>query len=202
MRAALAVGLLLAGCATEPAPTVVAVAPTATPTKALDPKPLPAPLGLGRPATDEEIAAWDRDVNAQGVGLPEGRGDVPTGRTLFTQQCAACHGLKGEGTPIAPALIGREPTGGFGDDPKAVRTIGNWWPHATTVFDYIQRAMPQTAPGSLAPDQTYALTAFLLAENGAVGADFVADKTSLPAVKMPTKVTFVADDRETTSEFR
>ncbi len=192
--------LLLVACGTAPEPTP---APReATPTKPLDPKPLPAALGLGRAATDEEIAAWDRDVDPSGRGLPEGRGDVATGKALYAAQCAACHGAAGEGTPIAPAVVGREPTTGFGEDPKLVRTIGNWWPHATTVFDYLQRAMPQNAPGSLTPDQTYALTAYLLAENGAVGADFVADKTTLPAVKMPTKIVFVPDDREGTPEFR
>lgn len=176
--------------------------PAAKPARPMDPKPIPAALGLGRPATPEEVAAWDKDVDASGRGLPAGQGDVATGRDLFKAQCIACHGLKGEGTPIAPALIGREPMGGFGDDPELPRTIGNYWPYPTTIYDYIQRAMPQTAPGSLKPEQVYALTAFLLAENGAVPEDFVADKDSLPKVVMPKTVTFVMDDREESTEVR
>lgn len=193
--------LWLASCTS--APPATDPAPAIDPVPAVNaPAPLPPPVGLGRPATPEEIAAWDRDVDPTGRGLPDGRGDVPTGRALYAERCAACHGPAGEGTPIAPAVVGREPTTGFADDWKLVRTIGNWWPHATTVFDYVQRAMPQTAPGSLTPDETYALTAFLLAENGAVTADFVADRTTLPQVVMPTKITFVDDDRGETTSFR
>jgi hypothetical protein len=164
---------------------------------------VPEHLGLGRPADPARIAAWDRDVDAQGNGLPAGRGTVAEGEVLYTQlACAGCHGLAGEGG-IAPKLVGTDPATGFGEQWRGhERTIGNWWPHATTVFDYLQRAMPQTAPGSLTPDQTYALTAFLLARNGAVPQDFVADATSLPAVKMPTKIIFVPDDREQTAAFR
>lgn len=198
----IALGLLIA-CAGGPSDAVAPPEGSAlAPTKPLDPKPLPAPLGLGRTATPDEIAAWDRDVDPSGHGLPSGKGDVATGRALFATKCAACHGAKGEGTPIAPMLAGTVPMTGFADDPKIPRTIGNWWPHASTLFDYVQRAMPQTAPGSLPPDETYALVAFLLAENGAVPQDFVADAASVPAVKMPTKVQFVRDDREGTSEFR
>lgn len=160
------------------------------------------PIGLGRPATADEIAAWDIDVMPDGRGLPAGRGTVEEGRALYATQCVACHGLKGEGT-VGPKLVGPTPKSGFGDDWKDhPRTIGNWWPYATTVFDYVRRAMPQYAPGSLSADQTYALTAFLLAENGIVGADFVADAQTLPAVKMGTTVTFVRDDREQSTAVR
>lgn len=196
--------LFALGCAGGPAADVVSTPPAGTfaPTKPLDPKPLPAPIGLGRAATPEEIAAWDKDVDPSGHGLPPGQGDVATGRALFAQKCLACHGAKGEGTPIAPMLAGAVAMTGFADDPKIPRTMGNWWPYSTTAFDYVQRAMPQNAPGSLPPEETYALVAFLLAENGAVPQDFVADAKSLPAVKMPTKVQFVRDDREGTPEFR
>jgi cytochrome c len=158
-------------------------------------------LGLGRAATAEEIAAWDLDVDTRGKGLPPGAGHVTAGASLFIARCAACHGLAGEGG-TAPRLVGTEPTTGFGDDPRLPKTIGNFWPYATTLYDYVGRTMPQTAPGSLTPDETYALAAWLLHVNGAVPADFVADAHTLPAVKMPTRLTFVADDRESTSEFR
>lgn len=201
---------ILAACAPEtpppppsiPAPPPAVGLPAGLP-PAAPPAAAPAAFGFGRPATAEEIAAWDRDVHPSGEGLPPGRGTVEEGRALYAVQCAACHGLKGEGG-VGPKVIGPDlPKTGFGEDWRGhERTIGNWWPYPTTIFDYVQRAMPQTAPGSLTPDQTYALTAFLLAENGAVPADFVADAQTLPAVKMPTKVTFVPDDREGTAEFR
>jgi mono/diheme cytochrome c family protein len=185
-----------------PPPRPAAGLPAGLP-PAAPPAAAPAALGLGRAATPTEIAAWDRDVHPSGEGLPPGRGSVADGKVLYTAQCAACHGLKGEGG-VGPKLFDPAlPTTGFGEEWRGhERIIGNWWPYATTVFDYVQRAMPQTAPGSLTPDQVYALTAFLLAENGAVGADFVADAKSLPGVKMPTKIQFVPDDREGTAEFR
>lgn len=153
--------------------------------------------GLGRDATAEEIAAWDLDVDPTGRALPPGRGTVPEGEALFRAQCAACHGLNGEGggNGMYPQLIGREHTSGFADDFKKHKTIGNWWPYPTTIFDYVRRAMPQTQPGSLTPDQIYALSAYLLHKNDAVPVDFVADKDTLPKVKMPTTITFVPDDR-------
>ena len=192
--------LLLAACQGEaPAP----VAPEASrPADVAAPAEAPERIGLGRAATAEEITAWDIDVDTRGHGLPPGSGTVADGKELYRTQCAACHGLAGEGG-VGPQVIGKEPTGGFGEAWKGhPRTIGNWWPYATTVYDYVHRAMPQTAPGSLTPDQTYALTAYLLAENGAVPADFVADATTLPAVQMPTKIAFVPDDREGSSGFR
>lgn len=211
----LMMGLLLvalAGCGgAPPAPRGPGATPPAGPAAATGLAGLPAaappvgptgPVGLGRPATADEIAAWDIDVMPDGRGLPAGRGTVEEGRALYATQCVACHGLKGEGT-VGPKLVGPTPKSGFGDDWKDhPRTIGNWWPYATTVFDYVRRAMPQYAPGSLSADQTYALTAFLLAENGIVGADFVADAQTLPAVKMGTTVTFVRDDREQSTAVR
>ena len=156
----------------------------------------PTGLGLGRAATEAEIAAWDIDVHPSGEGLPEGSGDVALGKSVYATQCVACHGPAGEGG-IGPQLIGREPRTGFGEAFKdRPRTIGNYWPYATTLFDYMRRAMPQYAPGTLTDAQVYGLSAYLLAENGIVGADFVADKTSLPAVKMGQAVEFVMDDRE------
>lgn len=197
--------LALAACAPEAPP---AGAPRSEPVGVVPaapsrPAPLPEALGIGRPADPALVAAWDRDVDDRGTGLPPGRGSVAEGEALYTSlACSACHGAAGEGG-VGPQLVGTEPATGFGEEWRGhPRTIGNWWPYATTVFDYLQRAMPQTAPGSLTPDQTYALTAYLLAKNGAVPMDFVADATSLPAVKMPTRVVFVPDDREGTSTFR
>jgi cytochrome c len=211
MGLAAALGLAACGGAAPPAPATAppaAVPPAAGDAPALASLPPAAPpvqagaLGLGSPATEAEIAAWDIDVLPDGRGLPPGRGTVDEGRALYAAQCVACHGVQGEGS-VGPKLVGAAPKDGFGDDWKShPRTIGNWWPYATTVFDYVRRAMPQYAPGSLTADQTYALTAFLLAENGIVGADFVADAASLPAVKMGTTVVFVRDDREGSTAVR
>lgn len=187
--------LLLLGCGEPRSPDPAGPAPQAAAPH------VPERLGLGRPATAEEIALWDLDVEPSGEGLPPGRGTVEEGRALYAGQCASCHGLKGEGAS-APALVGRSPAAGFADDPKLPKTIGNWWPYATTLYDYTRRSMPQNAPGTLSPDQLYALVAFLLAENGAVPADFIADARSLPAVQMPTRVQFIPDDRLETNTFR
>ena len=185
---ALLLTFALAGCDREPtAPASVERAPER--------------LGLGRAATPEEIEAWDIDVDPSGAGLPAGQGTVEEGRTLYARKCAACHGAKGEGG-VGPILVATEPKTGFADDYKLPRTIGNYWPYPTTIYDYVSRAMPQNAPGSLAPEEVYALVAFLLAENAAVPPGFVADATTLPAVKMPTRIEFVDDDRQGTADFR
>ena len=162
--------------------------------------------GLGRTPSDSEIAAWDIDVGPDGVELPPGRGTVAEGEALYRAQCAMCHNKGGEGMPPAyPAIIGRDPKGEgfhFASDPKLVKTIGNYWPHATTVFDYVRRAMPYTAPGSLTDDQVYALTAFLLAANKVIPADATLDAASLTRVKMPYADRFVPDDRRGGGEVR
>ena len=155
--------------------------------------------GLGRPATTAEIAAHDVDVGPDGVGLPPGSGTPAQGETVFTQQCASCHGAHGEGKlPLYPKLVGRDPraeTFGFATDPSLVRTIGDYWPYATTVFDYVRRAMPLTAPGSLTNDEVYAVTAYLLAANRVIPATATLDAAALTAVKMPAAGRFVPDDR-------
>jgi S-disulfanyl-L-cysteine oxidoreductase SoxD len=160
--------------------------------------------GVGRPATPAEIAAWDIDVNPTGKGLPPGRGTAEEGARVFATNCAACHGTKGEGLPTAPALVGREPREGFpfGQSLKHVRTVGNYWPYATTLYDYITRAMPATSPGSLTPDQTYAVVAWILAQNELIPPATVIDATSLPKVRMPARDRFVPDDRRPGGEFR
>ena len=159
---------------------------------------------IGRRATDDEIRAWDIDVNPEGKGLPPGHGTYAAGAAIFAQKCAACHGPHGEGMGPYPRLIGREPRDSFpfGRDLRYVKTIGNYWPYATTVYDYMHRAMPLTAPGSLRPDELYSLTAFLLAENDVIGRDVVMDARTLPRVRMPGRGHFVVDDRRGGAGFR
>jgi mono/diheme cytochrome c family protein len=161
----------------------------------------PVGYGLGRPATAEEIAALDLDVDPSGRGRAAGRGAGAPGRAPDAPRCAACHGAEGQGG-AAPLLVATGPGSGLADDYRLPRTIGNYWPYATTLYDYVRRAMPQNAPGSLTPDEVYAVVAFLLAENRAVPPDFVADAQTLPAVIMPTRVRFVPDDRAGGRMFR
>ncbi|HET8623555.1 MAG TPA: cytochrome c [Gemmatimonadales bacterium] len=163
-----------------------------------------ARFGLGRPATAEEIAAWNIDVNPSGDGLPPGRGSAADGAKVWAAKCAACHGEEGEGNERYPRLVGREPEQGFpfGRHLKYVRTVGNYWPYATTLYDYVYRAMPPTAPGSLAPDEIYGVVAWVLAENRVIPADAVMDAGSLPRVRMPARDRFVDDDRTGGKEFR
>jgi cytochrome c len=149
----------------------------------------PPPLPFGRLATPAEIAAADIDVRADGAGLPAGHGSVTDGAALFASGCAACHGEQGQ-KPIAgaPLLMG-----GLGSlaTPKPLQTAGSYWPYATTLFDYIRRAMPFQAPGSLTNDQVYALTAYILRLNGIVPDDTVLDAATLPKVRMPNRDGFV-----------
>ena len=160
--------------------------------------------GVGRPATRAEIAAWDIDVNPSGEGLPAGRGTAAQGARVFAAKCAACHGAEGEGLAAAPALVGREPREGFpfGQSLKYVRTVGNYWPYATTLYDYINRAMPPDAPGSLEADEIYAVVAWILSRNEIVGPTTIIDAASLPRVRMPARGRFVPDDRRPGAEFR
>jgi mono/diheme cytochrome c family protein len=156
----------------------------------------PQRLMIGTPVTPQEVAAADIDVLPNGAGLPPGRGTAAEGAKVYAASCASCHGPNGEGQGTYPALIGGpRGTFDFASDPKMVRTIGNYWPYATTVFDYVRRAMPLTAPGSLTADQTYAVTAYLLARNGLIDSSAVVDASSLPKVIMPARDHFVLDDR-------
>jgi S-disulfanyl-L-cysteine oxidoreductase SoxD len=152
-------------------------------------KPQPG-YGLGRPATPQEIAGWDIDVRADGAGLPPGRGAVGVGQAVFERRCAACHGENGEGG-AADALVGGAGTLATA---KPVRTVGSYWPYATTLFDYVRRAMPFNAPQSLTPDETYAVVAYVLFLNRIVPADSELDAKTLPAVKMPNRGGFRSPD--------
>jgi hypothetical protein len=156
----------------------------------------PGHYGLGRPATDAEIRALDIDVRPDGRGLPPGRGTVAEGEGLFVAKCAACHGIKGEGLS-SDRLVGRTPNDdfSFATNPALPRTIGSYWPYATTLFDYTRRTMPFVLPGSLTDNETYSLVAYLLFLNGIVPADAVMDAVTLPKVRMPARDRFVIDNR-------
>jgi S-disulfanyl-L-cysteine oxidoreductase SoxD len=145
---------------------------------------------LGRTPTAAEIAAWNIDVRADGQGLPPGHGSVAEGRTIFAATCAVCHGDNGQDGP-ADRLAG-----GFGTltRPNPVRTVGSYWPYATTLFDFVRRAMPFNAPGSLTADQVYAVSAYVLSLNGIVPDDTVLDATSLPKIAMPNRNGFTSPD--------
>ena len=147
--------------------------------------------GFGQPATEAEIQAWDIDIAPDGVGLPRGRGTVEQGATLYAVKCAACHGPTGTEGP-KDRLVGGQ--GSLASD-NPVKTIGSYWPYATTLYDYIFRAMPFTAPQSLTPNEVYSLVAWLLHQNGIIPSDAVIDAVTLPAVRMPNRERFVSDLR-------
>jgi len=129
------------------------------------------PLGLGRPALPEEIAAWDLDVSPNGDGLPEGSGDVATGEELFSDNCASCHG-----------------------DP--LKTVGSYWPHLSTAFDYVRRSMPFGGAQVLTDDEVYAIVAYILYNNDLVEDDFVLSKENFLEVTLPNAEGFFVDDRD------
>ncbi len=149
-------------------------------------------LGIGRPATKDEIKGWDIDVRPDGHGLPSGKGSVKDGEALYQDRCAACHGEFGEGKDRWPALIG-----GSGkltdDDPK--KGVGNYWPYATTLFDYIKRAMPFGNAQSLSDDEVYAITAYVLHMNDVLKQDAVLDRDAMLKIKLPNAANFTPDPR-------
>lgn len=151
-------------------------------------------LGLGRPALPEEIAAWDVAVMPDGRGLPPGSGDVATGEEVFGEKCASCHGEFAEGLDSWPVLAGGE---GSLKDPRPVKTIGSYWPHLSTAWDYVHRSMPFGSAQTVTPDETYAIVAFLLYSNGLVDEDFVLSKENFAEIRMPNADGFYVDDRPT-----
>lgn len=152
-------------------------------------------LGLGRPALAEEIKAWDTDVRPDGQGLPVGNGTVKQGDDIFQAQCAACHGEFGQGVGRWPAIAGGEGTL-KADRPD--KTVGSFWPDLSTVFDYIQRAMPYGNAQSLSNDEVYALTAYILNMNDIVkDENFELNEKNFTSIKMPNADAFFDDDRET-----
>ena len=170
--------------------SAVVVAQTAKPAAA------PARYGIGRAATPDEIKKLDIDVSPDGTGLPDGRGTVAEGAATYAAKCASCHGKSGEGASF-DKLVATDAGDNFafGRDPALARAIGNYWPYASTLYDYTIRSMPFTAPGTLTPNEVYGLVAYLLSLNKVVPADAVMDKTTLPKVVMPAHDRFVRDNR-------
>ena len=159
-----------------------------------DPQPRPSPgtFGFGRGATDEEIQAWDIDVMPDGTGLPLGAATAAQGAAVYAKTCAVCHGESGQGVSgrsgaLVKSYSPNEPW------PPFPRTVGNYWPYATTLFDYVRRAMPADAPGSLEPVEVYGVVAWLLYKNRIIGLNDVMSPDTLPAVRMPALGRFVAD---------
>ena len=164
----------------------------------------PRRFGIGTPAPPAVVAALDIDVRPDGIGLPPGSGTTREGGDVYASKCASCHGANGEGGS-AEALVGAEPTASapFGPGYERWRsgradvpfTIGNYWPYATTIFDYVRRAMPANAPGTLTANETYGLVAWLLMKNGIVPETAVINAETLPRVVMPARARFVPDNR-------
>lgn len=150
--------------------------------------------GLGRPALPEEIAAWNLDVSPDGSGLPPGSGSVEDGEMLFSDNCASCHGEFAEGVDNWPKLAGGEDTLARKDP---VKTVGSYWPHLSTTWDYVHRSMPFGAAQTLSTDDVYAITAYILFSNYLVDDDFVLTNENFLEVEMPNSDGFIVDDRET-----
>lgn len=147
--------------------------------------------GFGLAANDREVRDWNIDVNSSGEGLPPGRGTAQEGARIFATKCAVCHGATGTEGPQDRLVGGRNTLA----TEKPVKTIGSYWPYATTLYDYIHRAMPFTAPQSLSPDETYSVIAWLLYQNGIIEEGKVIDARSLPAITMPNRDGFIPDPR-------
>lgn len=152
----------------------------------------PATYGIGRTPSRDELRALDISVAPDGAGVPAGRASSGDGVALYQSLCSACHGAHGEGRGDFPALVGGRGSIGTANP---VLTVGSYWPYATTLWDYIRRAMPYPTPGVLTSDQVYALTAFILQMNGVITADTVLTEATLPRVEMPNRDGFVSDPR-------
>ncbi len=147
--------------------------------------------GVGRAPTPEEVKAWDISIAPDGTGLPEGSGTVAQGKEVYASKCAKCHGGQAQGGDDA-ALVGGK---GTLASAKPLRTVGSYWPYATTLFDYVHRAMPFKQPGTMTPNQVYSVSAYVLFLNGIIEENAVMDAKTLPQVKMPNRNGFVHDPR-------
>jgi len=154
--------------------------------------------GVGRAPTPEEVKALDISIGPDGGGLPEGSGTAAQGKDVYASKCAKCHGGQGQGGDDAPLVGGQGTLRG----PKPLKTVGSYWPYATTLFDYVRRAMPFKQPGTLTHNQVYAVVAFVLHLNGIIGENSVMDAKTLPQVKMPNRGGFVSDPRPDTGPKR
>ena len=150
------------------------------------------PFKLGRTPTPEELAGWDIDIRPDGTGLPPGSGSVEDGEVLYDEKCALCHGTFGEGEGRWPQLAGGQDTLGTAEPEK---TVGSYWPYASTLWDYVHRAMPYNAPQSLQDGEVYAIVAYVLYLNDLVDDDFVLDQDNLAGIEMPNREGFFIDDR-------
>jgi mono/diheme cytochrome c family protein len=147
--------------------------------------------GVGRAPTVQEVNAWDLTIPPDGQGLPPGRGTAALGKAVFIQKCASCHGERGEDQKYYVLVGGR----GTLTTDKPLKTVGSFWPYATTLWSYINRSQPLDAPGSLTPDEVYAVAAYLLHLNGIIGETDVIDARTLPQIKMPNRAGFMLDPR-------
>ena len=148
--------------------------------------------GFGEAASEAQIAGWDIDIRPDGNGLPPGSGSVEHGEMLYDEQCAECHGTFGEGEGRYPALAGGVDSL---QDARPHRTVGSYWPYVSTLWDYVHRAMPFTAPQSLSDDEVYAIVAYVLYLNELVEDDFVATQDNLASVRLPNEPNFIAEQR-------
>src|SRR5436190_5550050 len=155
-------------------------------------------LDIGRVASPQEIAGWDIDIRPDGQGLPPGKGTVKQGEAIYRQQCAACHGEFGESAGRWPILFGGDGTLASNDP---VKSIGSYWPYASTVMDYIRRAMPFGNAQSLSHDELYAVTAYVFYLNDIIKEkDFELNAATFKAIKLPNENNFHDDDRESTEK--
>jgi len=192
----LAASLVLVAC-DIPADDMASLATvTAGTTYALPPS-APNRFSFGSDASETRVALWDIDVKPDGEGLPAGSGTVVEGEAVYMVHCISCHGPTGVEGPY-DVLVGTEPWGEW----PGTRTVGSYWPYATTLYDFIRRAMPQLTPGILTAEETYAVIAYILNLNGIVPDDAVMNAETLPTVIMPARDRFVVDDRHGGLEVR
>src|SRR5262245_32045950 len=190
-----AVALLLAGALAGFGAAQLSAAPKGKSAVQAQPSPSPAQkLGIGRLATPEEIAGWDIDIRPDGQGLPVGKGTVKQGEALYLERCAACHGEFGESAGRWPILMGGSGTLASHDP---VKSVGSYWPYASTLMDYIRRSMPSGNAQSAGNDQLYAITAYVLFLNDVIkDENFELNQTNFTSIKLPNEPNFYDDDRE------